>query len=118
MTTSSATSAATPTQPPHSPELLALAKRVVWFKPPESTLANDVFFLNHLMVYRTADDLTVARRRYDDHDFRRALRDALPGIFDARSWAYWHARLGMDPLRRDRCGSSTAEQQRRRWDRT
>ena len=95
--TSPATSPATPTQPPHSSELLAVAKRVVWFKPPEATLADDIFFLNHLMVYGTIEDLTVARRRFDDDDFRRALRDALPGIFDARSWAYWHARLGMEP---------------------
>ena len=84
-----------PTQPPHPPELLAVAKRMVWFKPPAATLADDVFFLNYLMVYGTLEDLTVARQRYDDDDFRRALRNALPGIFDARSWAYWHARLGL-----------------------
>lgn len=83
-------------QRPHSPELLAVAKRV-WFKPPAATLADDVFFLNFLMVYGTPEDLAVARRRYDDGDFRRALRNALPGIFDARSWTYWHARLGMEP---------------------
>ena len=88
---------ATPTHPPHSPELLSVARRVVWFKPPEATLANDVFFLNHLMVYGTAEDLTVAGRQYGDDDFRRALRAPLPGIFDARSWAYWHARLGLGP---------------------
>ena len=95
--TSSAMTRATPTRPPHSPELLAVAKRMVWFKPAESTLADDVFFLNYLMVYGTAGDLTVARQQYEDDDFRRALRDALPGIFDARSWAYWHARLGTGP---------------------
>ena len=83
--------------PSHSPELMAVAKRMVWFKPPAATLADDVFFLNYLMIYGTAEDLTVARQRYDDDDFRRALRGALPGIFDARSWAYWHARLGMGP---------------------
>ena len=88
---------ASPTQPPHSPELLAVARRMVWFKPPTATLANDIFFLNYLMVYGTAEDLTVVRQRYDDDDFRRALRDALPGIFDARSWAYWHAHLGLGP---------------------
>jgi len=82
---------------PHSQELLAVAKRVVWFKPPAATLADDVFFLNFLMVYGTPEDLIVARQRYDDDDFRRALRDALPGIFDARSWAYWHGRLDMGP---------------------
>ena len=86
-----------PATPPHAPELLTVAKRVVWFKPPAATLANDVFFLNFLMVYGTPEDLAVAMRRYDDDDFRRALREALPGIFDARSWAYWHARLDMEP---------------------
>ena len=35
-----------------SPELLAVAKRMVWFKPPVVTLADDVFFLNFLMVLR------------------------------------------------------------------
>lgn len=88
---------ANPTQPPHSPELLAVAKRMVWFKPPTATLANDVFFLNYLMVYGTVEDLAVARQRYDDDGFRRALRNALPGIFDARSWSYWHERLGLGP---------------------
>ena len=95
--TSSAKKPATPNQPPHSPELLAVAKRIVWFKPPAVTLADDVFFLNHLMVYCTPEDLTVASQRYDEDDFRAALRQALPGVFDARSWAYWHARLGMEP---------------------
>ena len=95
--TASNTTAPTGEPTYHPPELLAVAKRVVWFKPPTATLANDIFFLNHLMVYGTADDLTVARQRYDDDDFRRALRNALPGVFDARSWAYWHARLGLGP---------------------
>lgn len=92
----------------HSPELLAVAKRVVWFKPPAATLADDVLFLNHLMTYGTVEDLAVARRRYGDDDFRAALRHAFPGIFDARSWAYWHVRLGMEPA---------PERPRRRLDR-
>ena len=83
--------------PSHSQELLGVARRVVWFKAPAVTLADDVFFLNYLMIYGTVEDLTVARQRYDDDDFRGALRNALPGIFDARSWAYWHAHLGMGP---------------------
>ena len=85
-------------KPPHyPPELLAVARRVVWFKPPAVTLADDVFFLNYLMTYGTVEDLMVARQRYDDDDLRGALRNALPGIFDARSWAYWHAHLDMGP---------------------
>lgn len=81
----------------HSPELLAVARRMVWFKPPAATLADDTLFLNYLMIYGTVEDLAVARQHYDDDDFRAALRHALPGIFDPRSWAYWHARLEMGP---------------------
>ena len=95
--TSSDMASATGTPPPHPRELLAIARRVVWFKPPAMTLADDVFFLTHLMTYGTVEDLAVARQRYDDDDLRGALRNALPGIFDARSWAYWHARLDMGP---------------------
>lgn len=84
----------TPVSP--SRELLGVARRMVWFKPPEATLRDDVLFLNHLMTYGTIEDLEVARRFYDD-DFRRALKSALPGVFDARSWSYWHLVLGMGP---------------------
>lgn len=85
----------TPASP--SRELLAVARRMVWFKPPEVTLRDDILFLNHLMTYGTIEDLEVARRFYDDDDFRRALKGALPGVFDARSWSYWHLVLGMGP---------------------
>lgn len=37
------------TDPPRT-ELLRVAKRVVWFKPPEETLRDPVFFLNHVMT--------------------------------------------------------------------
>lgn len=78
-------------------ELLRVAKRMVWFKPPEETLRDPVLFLNHVMTWGTVEDIRVARVHYDDDDFRKALRQAHPGVFDARSWAYWHVVLEMDP---------------------
>ena len=50
-----------------------------------------------LMTYGTIDDLEVARRFYDEDDFRGALESALPGVFDRRSWTYWHVVLGLGP---------------------
>ena len=44
-----------------SAELLAVARRMVWFKPAEKTLDDDVLFLNHVMTYGTLEDLRVAR---------------------------------------------------------
>jgi len=42
---------------PETPELLAVAERVVWFKPPAEALAGPVHFLAHVMTYGTVEDL-------------------------------------------------------------
>jgi hypothetical protein len=42
---------------PLTPELLNVARRVVWFKEPEETLSDPVHFLAHVMTYGTAEDL-------------------------------------------------------------
>lgn len=80
-----------------SADLLRVAERMVWFKPPEETLADPLLFLSYAMTYGTVDDLRVVRARFSDDRLRQALRAGIPGVFDARSWAYWHAALGMHP---------------------
>ena len=84
--------------PKPTADLLHVAKRMVWFKPPEETLADPVFFLSHVMTYGTVEDLRVMRRHFTDDRLRQVLRAGLPGIFDARSWAYWHAVLHIRPV--------------------
>lgn len=76
-------------------DLLRVAERMVWFKPPEETLAEPFLFLSHAMTYGTVEDLRVVRAHFTDDELRRTLRAAVPGVFDARSWAYWHAVLGV-----------------------
>jgi hypothetical protein len=78
-------------------ELLELARRIVWFEPPEDALADSVRFLAYLMTYGTAEDIAVARRHFTHDDFREAVEKAPPGILDARSWAYWNLMVGRDP---------------------
>lgn len=41
---------------PQTPQLLAVAERVVWFKPPAEALADPVHFLAHVMTYGTVED--------------------------------------------------------------
>ncbi len=79
-------------------DLLEVARRVVWFKPPHQTLLNEVLFLNHAMIYGDLADVVTIRRHYDDDTLRNALRNAHPGLFDPRSWSYWHTVLGMLPV--------------------
>lgn len=85
------------TKPDAPADLLRVAERMVWFKPPEETLAEPLLFLSYVMTYGTVDDLRVVRARFTDDRLREALRAGIPGVFDARSWAYWHAVLGIRP---------------------
>jgi len=78
------------TPPPATPELVELARRIIWFESPAQALADPVRFLAYLMTYCTVEDLAVARRYFSEADFREAIDHAPPGIFDERSWAYWN----------------------------
>lgn len=82
---------------PETPELLAVAERVVWFKPPRETLAEPIRFLAYVMTYGTVEDLRVIDAVAGPDDFREVLENAPAGVFDARSWAYWNLKYGTFP---------------------
>jgi hypothetical protein len=81
-----------------SPDLDAVARRVILFEAPEDALRFPNRFLTYLMTYGTLEEILVARRYFTDDDFRAALDDPAPGIFDMRSWHYWHLVYGRDPV--------------------
>ena len=82
---------------PATPELINVARRVVWFKEPEEALAEPVHFLAHVMTYGTIDDLKALRGIVDKDDFCKVLENPPAGVFDARSWAYWNLKCGNAP---------------------
>ena len=79
-------------------ELRKVAKRVVWFKPPDETLNEPLLFLAHLMTYGTLADLVTTMKYYSDEDFDRVLREPPAGVFDLRSWNYWNLRYHHEPV--------------------
>lgn len=82
---------------PALPATLAVAERVVWFKPPTEALADPEHFLAHVMTFGTPRDLRALEGIVGVEAFREALEQAPPGIFDARSWAYWNLKCGRTP---------------------
>ena len=82
---------------PLTPELSALARRTVWFKNPEEALHYAAHFIAHVLTYGLHEDVAILRRYVTDDDLREALRQAPPGIFDIRSWHYWHLVLECYP---------------------
>ena len=80
------------------PAARELARKYVWWQPPAATLADRRLLLAQLMTLGTVEDvrwlLSVAAR----DDLRAVLRDPPVGIFNARSWSFWHLRLGFDAV--------------------
>ncbi len=74
-----------------------LARRYVWWRPAEQTLARQEHFLCQLMQLGTPEDIRIAREHFGDDAFRAALRAAPPGVLDARSWNFWHLVLFKAP---------------------
>lgn len=85
------------TGPTADPRLLGVAARLFWWKPPEEALADERRFLAQAMTFGSWEDITVVRETFPDTALRAVLADAPPGVFDRRSWAYWHARFGRAP---------------------
>jgi hypothetical protein len=75
---------------PITSELLRVAQRVIWFEEPERALADPVQFLAHVMVFGTVEDLKALQGIVGKDEYREVLEQAPPGIFDARSRAYWN----------------------------
>jgi hypothetical protein len=82
---------------PWTPELLRVARRVVWFEEPERALADPIQFLAQVMVFGTIEDLKALQGIAGKNEYREVLEHAPPGIFDARSWAYWNLLCGRHP---------------------
>ena len=71
-------------------DLESLAARLIWWKPPAVSLRDEARLLAQVMVHGTPEDLAVARRYFPESAFRAVLARPPSGLFDPRSWAYWH----------------------------
>lgn len=82
----------------YNDELLAVAKRIFWFGTPKEALEFPLRFLTYAMTYATDEDIEILRKYFSDDDFKAALDDPAPGIFDQSSWAKWNQRYGRNPI--------------------
>jgi hypothetical protein len=78
-----------------SAELRHIATRCIWFETPEQAMDIPERFAAYVLTYGLAEDAHILRQALGDENLRHALRNAPPGIFDLRSWHYWHLMLDM-----------------------
>jgi hypothetical protein len=81
-----------------SDEIHHIARRLVWWKTPQAALEHVPQFLAQVMTFGTWHDVQTVLRQFGNEAFRDTLVHAPPGIFDARSWCYWHHFLGIAPV--------------------
>lgn len=79
-------------------ELAELARRLVWWQEPERTLARPERLVAQAMTDGTWEEVELVRQTFGEPVLRAVLTDPPPGVFDARSWNYWHLVLGMWPV--------------------
>jgi hypothetical protein len=77
-------------------DLEKVASRLFWWKTPAEALVDSNRFLAQVMTYGTIEDLAVVRRLFPENAFRNVLANPPAGVFDPRSWAYWHVRFGLE----------------------
>ena len=82
----------------YSDKLLAVAKRIFRFGAPEEALEFPLRFLTYAMAYASDEDIEIVRKYFSDDEFKAALDDPAPGIFDQGSWAKWNQRYGRTPI--------------------
>src|SRR6266404_840063 len=81
----------------YSDELPAVAKRIFCFGTPKEALEFPLRFLTYAMTYATDEDIEILRKYFSDQEFKAALDDSAPGIFDQSSWTKWNQHYDRTP---------------------
>jgi len=76
-------------------QLACTAKKLMWWQDPSVSLARPARFIMQVMTLGTWSDVQSVREVFGWEAFREALLKAEPGVFDKRSWVYWHAVFGL-----------------------
>jgi hypothetical protein len=84
-------------QLPATPDVLAAARRIIWFKPPEQALKSPIELMTYAMRYATPEDMRLLIKHVGKAGLTETIDAKLPGIVDARSWAYWNLKIGRTP---------------------
>ena len=83
--------------PAHArPLLLPVAKRVFWWGNPEEWLDDAIRFAAQVMTFGDWDDNVIVWKVFGDSLFQQVLNSPPPGVFDIKSWTYWHRHYNLE----------------------
>jgi hypothetical protein len=79
-------------------KLKRFAGKYVWWKTPDEAVTMPQRVIAQVMNIGDYDDVQALAKQVGDDVLRDVLRHAEAGQFNARSWAYWHYRLGLSGI--------------------
>lgn len=79
-------------------QLKPYAKKYIWWKTADEAIQQPERVIAQVMDIGDFEDALNLRELVGDGVFRNVLTNAQAGWFNARSWNYWHHRLGLAKL--------------------
>jgi hypothetical protein len=84
--------------PELQPGLVPIARKVFWWGDPEQWVTDGHRFLAQVMTYGDWDTVRSTMALVGESAFRQVLERPPPGVFDLRSWHYWHLVFKLTPV--------------------
>ena len=79
-----------------SPVLMKrMAQRYVWWQPPEVSVKDPSRVIAQVMDVGTLEDIQALAKTVGRNTLIGVMKQAQPGWFRPRSWAFWHTALGL-----------------------
>jgi hypothetical protein len=82
----------------NSDVLKPMASKYIWWKTPEEALARPERVIAQVMNIGDYDDVLALEAVVSEADLAQVLAHAQAGQFSARSWTFWHYRLGLSEV--------------------
>ncbi|MBF6604776.1 MAG: hypothetical protein IVW53_04250 [Chloroflexi bacterium] len=81
---------------PTDDRIAEIARRIVWWQKPETTLERRLEFVARVMASGSLDEVRDVEHHFGRAVLREAVVKAPAGVFDRRSWSYWLLVLGLE----------------------
>ena len=75
--------------------LAPVAQRVFWWGNPEEWLDDAIRFTAQVMTFGDWDDIALTLKLLGDSVFQQVLQNPPAGVFDIKSWTFWHCRYNL-----------------------
>lgn len=75
--------------------LLPVSRKVFWWGEPAEWLDDKIRFVAQVMTFGDWNDAALVSKLLGEEIFEQVIADPPSGVFDIKSWTYWHLRFNI-----------------------